>query len=139
MPTLIEFFLSKYIFVLLIWMYLASAVIIAVGFKVFKIKHRLDVIVRGVVMQGTYIFLCHAIGIMFMIIMYIFLKINSVEIFTVWNLFVTLISGIICNLMYIVTSNYLWERLAIDKKQRQNLIIFGLLFATPWYYFLNLL
>lgn len=139
MPTLIEFFLSKYIFYLLLWMYLASTLIITAGFKLFKIKHRIDVVLRGIVMQGTYIFLCHAIGIMFMIIIYIFLKINSVEIYTYWNLFVTLVSGIICNLMYIITSSYLWERLAIGKKERHDLVLFGLVFATPWYYLLNLL
>lgn len=139
MPTLIELFLSKYIILLLVWMYLASAMILLIGFRMLKIKHRFDVIMRGIIMHGTYIFLCHAIGIMFMIIIYIFMTINTVEVHFFGILMITLFSGVISNLMYVISANFLWERLAIGKRHRRDLVLYGLILATPWYYFLNLL
>lgn len=138
MPTLIEIFLSKYIFVLLLWMYITSVLVIVIGFKLLKIKHRFDVVLRGIIMHGTYIFLCHSIGIMFMIIMFIFIKINSFAVNGIGVIFVTIISAIISNFMYIITSSYLWERLAISKKERRDLTLYGLIITTPWYFLLNL-
>jgi len=137
MPTLIEIFLSKYIFLLLLWMYVASAVVILVGFKVLKIKHRVDVLFRGIIMHGTYIFLSHAMGIMFMMIVYIFIKINSFDMTLLLSLIVTCSSIMVADFMLIISSNYLWERLAIGKKASRDLVVYGLVITTPWYFIMN--
>jgi len=137
MPTLIVIFLSKYIFILLLWMYIASAVVILVGFKALKIRHRIDVLFRGIIMHGTYIFLSHAMGIMFMMIAYIFIKINSFDMTFLLILIVTCTSIIVADFMVIISSNYLWERLAIGESASRSLVVYGLIITTPWYFIMN--
>jgi hypothetical protein len=139
MPTIIEIFLSKYIFLLLVWMYVAASIVIAIGFRSLKIYQRKDVIFRGIIMHGTYIFLSHSIGIMLLIIMYIFFIINSVRLNQVSSIIITLIAMIISNCIYVVSSNYLWERLAIEKLKSRDLTLYGLIITTPWYFILNIL
>lgn len=139
MPIILELFLSKYIFLILAWMYFISAISVVFGFKWLKIKRRHDVKFRGTIMLGTFVFLSHSIGVMVLSIFYLFLKINSVEIKDLLLMVLVLISTIIANLIYFFMSNYLWDRLAIGREDSIKLSLYSLFLMTPWYFIVNLI
>lgn len=139
MPIILELFLSKYIFLILGWIYLIAALSLVVGFKWLKINRRRDVKVRGTIMLGTFIFLSHSIGVMVISIFYLFLKINSVEIGNTLLVVLVLISSIVSNLIYFFMSNYLWDRLAIGREDSIKLSLYSLIITTPWYFIVNLI
>jgi uncharacterized membrane protein len=137
MPFILELFLSKYVVLILAWIYLIGSLIVVFGFKLLKIQRRIDVKFRGSIMHGTFIFLAHSIGIMVLSIFYLFLLINSVELTTVVLIILLLISAVVSNVIYVVMSNYLWDRLAINRNDSLKLSLYSLIIVTPWYYILN--
>lgn len=139
MPIILELFLSKYVFVILGWIYLIAGLSLVFGFKWLKIKRRNDVKVRGTIMLGTFIFLSHSIGVMVLSIFFLFLKINSVEIVKNLLIVLVIISSLIANFIYFFMSNYLWDRLAIAREESIKLSMYSLIIVTPWYFVLNLI
>jgi len=139
MPIILELFLSKYVFLILGWIYLIAALCVIFGFKWLKITRRRDVKVRGTIMHGTFIFLSHSIGVMVLSIFYLFLKINSVEIKSTLLVILVLIASIISNIIYFFMSNYLWDRLAINREDSIKLSLYSLIVTTPWYFIINLI
>ena len=138
MPIILKLFLSRYIFLILTWIYLTAGISLVFGFKYLKINRRKDVKIRGTIMHGTFIFLSHSIGVMVLSIFYLFLKINLVELNKVLLSFLVLISVIIADLIYFFMSNYLWDRLAINREASIKLSLYALIVTTPWYFVLNL-
>lgn len=139
MPIILELFLSKYVFLILAWIYLIAGLSVVIGFKLLKINRRKDVKIRGTIMHGTFIFLSHSIGVMVLSIFYLFLKINSVEIKMGLLIVLVIISSIIADLIYFFMSNYLWDRLAIGREESIKLSLYSLIIVTPWYFVLNLI
>jgi hypothetical protein len=109
-----------------------------VGFKVFNINRRKDVKLRAVIMLGTFIFLSHSVGIMCISIVYLFLKINLMSL-SLWVILgVTLIGAALSNVIYLMVSNYLWERLAISGNTGFKMSLLSLILVTPWYFIVNM-
>ena len=139
MPIILELFLSKYVFLILTWMYLIAGLSVAFGFKWLKINRRKDVKIRGTIMHGTFIFLSHSIGVIVLSILYLFLKINSIELNKILLSFLIVIVTVIADIIYFFMSNYLWDRLAIDRNKSIKLSLYSLIITTPWYFMLNLI
>lgn len=137
MPVILELFLSKYIFLVLGWIYFIGMAIVVIGFKMLNITRRKDVKVRGSLMLGTFIFLSHSIGLMSLSIVYLFLIINSVVI-SQWVIVILVIVGtLVADIIYIFISNYLWDRLAIEHSESMKLSLYSLIIVTPWYFIMN--
>ena len=139
MPIILELFLSKYVFLILGWIYLVAALSVVFGFKWLKINRRKDVKVRATIMHGTFIFLSHSIGVMVLSIFYLFLKINSIDIRSTLLTVLVLISALIANVIYFFMSNYLWDRLAIGREDSIKLSLYSLIITTPWYFIVSLI
>lgn len=136
MPGLLKLYLSPYVILILIGVFLLGTVLVLIGFRRFNIKRRRDVVFRGSLMHGTYIFMSHGIGIMIYCILYIMMLINGESIPKLNNLLIVLVSMLISNGIYYVTANYLWSRLSISRKNSFAMTRLFLLFVTPWYFLL---
>ena len=139
MPVVLEMFLSLKVLLILLYIYAISAAVVVVGFKWRKILRRKDVKFRASLMLGTFVFLCQSIGLMAQSIMYLFLRINQVEMTFVVVLMMVLAAMIICNVIYVFISNYLWDRLVISTQDALKLSLTSMFFITPWYFILELL
>ncbi len=139
MPAILELFLSYKIVPIIFLMYLAAIVLVVLGFKIGGVERRKDVIIRSSLMHGTYIFLSHALGIMFYSIMLIIIRMNGWEFNDIGNFALTGVSMSITAIIYIYFANYLWLRVALSKNESKQLIIKSLIFVIPWYFVLNLL
>ncbi len=139
MPAILELFLSYKIVPIILLMYMAAIVLVVLGFKVGGVERRKDVIIRSSLMHGTYIFLSHALGIMFYSIMLIIIRMNAWVFNDAGNFALTGVSMIIAAIIYIYFANYLWLRVALSKNESKKLIMKSLIFVIPWYFVLNLL
>ncbi len=139
MPVILDVFLSEYVFLILLWIYFAAAVAINVGFRLLGIKRRRDVIIRGTVMFGTFIFLSHSIGVMVISIVYIFLRINSIVQSRFIGLLMVICAAAVSDTICFFSSGYLWDRLAIDSDSSLKLSLYGLVIVTPWYFIINII
>ena len=139
MPFILKVFLSYKIIILLILMYMVATMLVVLGFKTGKIERRKDVIFRSSLMHGTYIFLSHALGLMFYCILLIIIRTNSWRLTYYTNMTMTVLSMSLTTIIYIFFANYLWLRIALSKMESKSLIIKSLIFVIPWYFILNLL
>lgn len=139
MPVVLEMFLSLKVLVVLLYIYLISAFIVVFGFKWRKITRRKDVKFRASLMLGTFVFLCQSIGLMAQSIMYLFFRINQVEMTFPVVLLMVVIAMVICDVIYVFISNYLWDRLVISSRDALKLSIASMMLITPWYFILELI
>lgn len=138
MPVVLEMFLSLKVLLILVYIYIMSTVIVVFGFKWRKIFRRLDVKFRASVMLGTFIFLSQSIGLMAQSIMYLFFRINQVDMTVAIVILMVVIAMVACDVIYVFISNYLWDRLVIGSQDALKLSITSLILVTPWYFLLEL-
>ncbi len=138
MPVVLEMFLSLKVLLILVYIYIMSTVIVVFGFKWRKIFRRFDVKFRASVMLGTFIFLSQSIGLMAQSIMYLFFRINQVNMTVAVVILMVVIAMVACDVIYVFISNYLWDRLVIGSQDALKLSITSLILVTPWYFLLEL-
>lgn len=134
MPNLLKLYLSPYILLISLSFFLLGIVLVLIGFRQHNIKKRRDVIIRGSLMHGTYIFMSHGIGVIIYCVLYIMLLLNSETIQPILHILILLVSMLCSNVIYYASANYLWSRLAISRKNGYLMTRFFLVFVTPWYF-----
>ncbi len=139
MPATLELFLSYQILPIIGGMYLIAFIIVIVGFKYAGVKRRKDVIMRSGLMHGTYIFLSHALGLMLYSTVLLCIHAYGLRFDYVHNVTLTIISMLCAVVIYMMLTKYLWLRIALSKKEANRLILYALVFVTPWYFILNFL
>ncbi len=138
MPVVLEMFLSLKVLLILAFIYVVSTFIVVYGFKWRKIYRRFDVKLRASIMLGTFIFLSQSIGLMAQSIMYLFIKINQVEMTVGIIVLMVVVAMVACDIIYVFISNYLWDRLVIESQDALKISITSLVLVTPWYFLLEL-
>jgi len=139
MPTILTLFLSDKFIWILLWIYVVGSLIIVIGFKRTDTVRRRDVRIKGALMLGTYIFLSHSVGVMVTGFGYLLFGSLGVHIGFFQVIITTVLAIIVSDGIYIVTSLYLWGKLAIDRTSAIRLSTYSIIVITPWYFFLNLL
>jgi uncharacterized membrane protein len=136
MPGLLELYLSPFVILILLGLYLLGTLLVLIGFRQHRIQRRKDVILRSSLMHGTYIFMSHGCGLIIYSILYIMLMINGASMQNAGHLMIVLVSMLLSNGIYYMAANYLWSRFSISRKNAIKMTHFFMVFVTPWYFLL---
>lgn len=136
MPYSITVFLSSSLLFILIGCYILGYGLMGILFSLFHVRRRKDVIIRGGLMHGTFIFLSHILGaIVSGILLIVQFQLEMASLFD--GYLITGLSMVASAMIYRVLSIYLWERLAIERRTARLMLLSSWFFAIPWYFLLN--
>lgn len=134
MPFVLSMFLSWYLSVVLLWMYLGSAVIVFIGFWRLKIQRRTDVKIRGFLMAATFTFASHGIGAILCSSLELGIRVISGSFRSIYGIGVMVVSwaAVITCMVYLL--EFLFDKLYIEKSVKVRLLLTYVLVFSPYYY-----
>lgn len=139
MPVILNIFLSYHLLLILLLNYLSSWIVVTYGFKRWAIGHRRDTVIRTTFIHAAFSFFSQSVGIMLISVIYILMLLGKTAVNWPIELGVTTAGLLISIICYYYISRFLWEKLMIDPIISRKLFRLGLIFASPWYFFLNLI